>query len=140
MAYQFRYSHASFLTFSNPRSATACPKTARARNRLCRLAKTFGSVDLDFEWGALASTLGRSQWLYGIVGGIELSKLTKLMAELHGTSCINFDQDVLTVDEGDVYQGHGRSQRPWVPIASGFMRGAFIALHHGVHCSRFDLM
>jgi hypothetical protein len=46
-----------------------------------QVAKTFGSVDLDFEWGALASTLGRSQWLYGIVGGIELSKVTKLMAE-----------------------------------------------------------
>ena len=65
-----------------------------------QVAKTFGSVDLDFEWGALASTLGRSQWLYGIVGGIELSKVTKLMAELHGTSRTNFDQDVLTVNFG----------------------------------------
>ena len=65
-----------------------------------QVAKTFGSVDLDFEWGALASTLGRRQWLYGIVGGIELSKVTKLMAELHGTSRTNFDQDVLTVNFG----------------------------------------
>ena len=35
-AYQFRYSHVSFLTFSNPRSAAAYPKPARARNCLCR--------------------------------------------------------------------------------------------------------
>jgi hypothetical protein len=38
-----------------------------------------------------------------------------------------------TFDEGDLYQDHGRSQRPLVPIARGFMRGAFIAFHNGVH-------
>jgi hypothetical protein len=66
-----------------------------------QVAKTFGSVDLDFEWGALASTIGRSQWLYGIVGGIELSKVTKLMAELHGTSC---------TDSATVFSGEHRSR------------------------------
>jgi len=65
-----------------------------------QVAKTFGVVDLDFEWGALASTIGRSEWLYGIVGGIEVTKTTKLMAELHGTSRISFDHDVLTVNFG----------------------------------------
>src|ERR1700686_2652730 len=29
-----------------------------------QVAKEFGKVALDFEWGALASTVGRSEWLY----------------------------------------------------------------------------
>jgi hypothetical protein len=65
-----------------------------------QIAKTFGIVDLDFEWGALASTVGCSEWLYGIVGGIEVTKTTKFMAELHGTSRMNFDRDVLTANLG----------------------------------------
>ena len=65
-----------------------------------QVAKTFGVVDLDFEWGALASTIGRGEWLYGIVGGVEVTKTTKLMAELHGTSRISFDGDALTANFG----------------------------------------
>jgi hypothetical protein len=65
-----------------------------------QVAKTFGKVALDFEWGPLASTIGRSEWLYGIVGGVELTKSTMVMAELHGTSRISFDRDVLAVNVG----------------------------------------
>ena len=65
-----------------------------------QLAKKFGNVVLDFEWGALASTVGRSEWLYGVVGGVELTKSTMVMAELHGTSRISFDRDVLRVNVG----------------------------------------
>ena len=65
-----------------------------------QVAKKFGKVALDFEWGALASTVGRSEWLYGIVGGVELTKSTTVMAELHGTSRMSFDRDVLTVNVG----------------------------------------
>jgi hypothetical protein len=65
-----------------------------------QLAKKIGLVDLDFEWGALASTVGRSEWLYGIVGSIDVTKTTVLMAELHGTSRMSFDRDVLTVNFG----------------------------------------
>src|ERR1700682_3065595 len=65
-----------------------------------QLAKKFGNVVLDFEWGALASTVGRSEWLYGIVGGVELTKSTMVMAELHGTSRISFYRDVLRVNVG----------------------------------------
>jgi hypothetical protein len=65
-----------------------------------QVAKEFGKVALDFEWGALASTVGRSEWLYGIVGGVELAKSTTVMVELHGTSRISFDRDVLTVNVG----------------------------------------
>lgn len=65
-----------------------------------QVAKKFGRVALDFEWGALASTVGRSEWLYGLVGGFELTKSTTIMAELHGTSRISFDRDVLAVNVG----------------------------------------
>jgi hypothetical protein len=65
-----------------------------------QIAKKIGIVDLDFEWGALTSTVGRSEWLYGIVAGIEVTKTTELMAELHGTSRMSFDKDALTVNFG----------------------------------------
>jgi hypothetical protein len=65
-----------------------------------QVAKKLGSFSLDFEWGALASTVGRSEWLYGIVGGVELAKSTTVMAELHGTSRTSFDRDGLTVNVG----------------------------------------
>jgi len=65
-----------------------------------QVAKTFGRFHADAEFGPLASTLGRSEWIYGIVGGVELGKTTMLMAELHGTSRMNFTRDVLTVNFG----------------------------------------
>jgi hypothetical protein len=65
-----------------------------------QLAKKFGPVGLDFEFGPLASSVGRSEFLYGIVGGVEVSKTTSLMAELHGTSRVNFTRDALIVNFG----------------------------------------
>jgi hypothetical protein len=65
-----------------------------------QVAKTFGRFHADAEFGALASTLGRSEWICGIVGGVDLAKTTMLMAELHGTSRMNFTRDVLTVNFG----------------------------------------
>ena len=64
------------------------------------VAKTFGRFHADAEFGPVAGTLGRSEWIYGIVGGVELAKTTMLMAELHGTSRMNFTDDVLTVNVG----------------------------------------
>ena len=63
-------------------------------------AKSFGRLHMDAEFGPLSSTVGRSEWLYGIVGGTDLTKATAIMAELHGTSRMNFAQDVLTVNFG----------------------------------------
>jgi hypothetical protein len=65
-----------------------------------QVAKKIGPFALDFEWGALASTVGRAEWLYGIVGGVDLTKSTTIMAELHGTSRTSFDRDVLAVNVG----------------------------------------
>lgn len=65
-----------------------------------QLARKFGVVDLDFEAGTTLSTVGRSEWLYGIVGGVDVMKGTAVMAELQGTSRTNFARDVLTVNVG----------------------------------------
>jgi hypothetical protein len=64
------------------------------------VAKTFGRFHADAEFGPLASSVGRSEWLYGMVGGYDLAKPTMLMAELHGMSRMNFSRDVLTVNFG----------------------------------------
>jgi hypothetical protein len=63
-------------------------------------AKTFGAWHVDGEFGPLASSVGRSEFLYGAVAGYDVSKQTMLMAELHGTSRTNFTQDVLTLNFG----------------------------------------
>ncbi|HEX4631485.1 MAG TPA: hypothetical protein VH188_11035 [Chthoniobacterales bacterium] len=65
-----------------------------------QFAKAFSGFDLDLEWGPLVSTVGPSEWLYGIVLGKDVSKTTTLMAELHGTSRTNFSDDVLTLNFG----------------------------------------
>ena len=65
-----------------------------------QLARKFGAIDLDFEIGPLFSTVGRGEWLYGIVGGIDVTKTTTLMGELHGTSRSDFTRDVLTANIG----------------------------------------
>ena len=65
-----------------------------------QIAKTFGRWHADAEFGPLASTIGRSEWLYGVVCGFDVAKPTMLMAELHGTSRMNFTRDVLTMNFG----------------------------------------
>jgi hypothetical protein len=65
-----------------------------------QIARTFGRWHADAEFGPVGSSVGRSEWLYGIVGGFEVAQPTMLMAELHGTSRMNFTRDVLTVNFG----------------------------------------
>jgi hypothetical protein len=65
-----------------------------------QIAKTFGRWHADAEFGPRASTVGRSEWLTGIVCGFELAKPTMLMAELHDESRMNFSRDVLTLNVG----------------------------------------
>jgi hypothetical protein len=65
-----------------------------------QFAKAFSGFDLDLEWGPLVSTVGPSQWLYGIVVAVDVSKTTALMAELHGMSRTNFSDDELAVNVG----------------------------------------
>jgi len=73
------------------------------------IAKKFGRWQADVELGPIISNLGRSEWLYGIVGGFGVTKTTTLMAELQGTSRTNFTEDVLTVNAGlrqDLTENH----------------------------------
>src|SRR5437016_5799114 len=65
-----------------------------------QLAKKFGPLGLDFEFGPLASTVGRSEFLYGVVGGVEVSKKTSIMAEVHATSRMNFDRQTVALNVG----------------------------------------
>ena len=63
-------------------------------------AKTFGRWQVDAELGPRASTVGRSEWLYGVVVGFDVAKPTMLMTELHDESRMNFSRDVLTLNVG----------------------------------------
>ena len=63
-------------------------------------AKAFGRLHVDAEFGPRASTVGRSEWLSGIVCGFDVAKPTMLMAELHDESRMNFSRDVLTLNVG----------------------------------------
>src|SRR5450432_465721 len=65
-----------------------------------QVAKTFGHLHFDAEFGPRTATVGRSELLYGLVGGLELSKTTMVMAELQGSSRTNFSRDVLTANLG----------------------------------------
>jgi hypothetical protein len=65
-----------------------------------QMAKSFGRWHADVEVGPHVSSVGRSEWLSGIVAGLDVSKRTLLMAELHGMSRMNFTRDVLTVNVG----------------------------------------
>jgi len=65
-----------------------------------QVAKTLGRFHADAEFGPVGITVGRSEWLYGIVGGFDVAKPTMLMAEFHGTSRTNFSQQVLTLNFG----------------------------------------
>jgi hypothetical protein len=65
-----------------------------------QIARKFGLWHADVEFGPLASSVGRSQWLYGVVCGFDVAKPTMFMAELHGTSRMNLTEDVLTANFG----------------------------------------
>jgi hypothetical protein len=64
------------------------------------IAKKLGPIELDAEAGPLASSVGRSEWLDGIVVGVETSKATGFMAELHGTSRADFSREVWLLNFG----------------------------------------
>jgi hypothetical protein len=63
-------------------------------------AKAFGRWHADVEIGPRVSTVGRSEWLCGVVAGLDVTKQTMLMTELHDESRMNFSRDVLTVNFG----------------------------------------
>jgi hypothetical protein len=65
-----------------------------------QIAKTFGRFHADAEFGPVGISVGRSEWLYGIVGGFDLAKATTLLAELHSTSRMNFTREDPVINFG----------------------------------------
>ena len=65
-----------------------------------QVAKKFGALDVDAEFGPLISTVGGSEFIYGVVIGKELTDKTSLMAEVHATSRVNLTHDVVAVNVG----------------------------------------
>ena len=65
-----------------------------------QIARSVGTVDLDMEVGALLSSVGRSELVYGVVAGVPVASGTTVMAELHGNARTNFGRDKLTVNAG----------------------------------------
>lgn len=65
-----------------------------------QMGKSIGRWHFAGEFGPLASSVGRSEFLYGIVGGFDVAKETILEAELAGTSRTNFTRDTLAVNFG----------------------------------------
>jgi hypothetical protein len=65
-----------------------------------QVAKKFARFNLDSEFGLLVNTARPGEFLYGILGGMEVSKGTSLMAEIHATSRMNFSREIVTVNFG----------------------------------------
>jgi hypothetical protein len=65
-----------------------------------QVAKAWGRFHADAEFGPLISSVGSSEFIYGVVGSVDLSKTTGLMAEVHATSRANFSHDVVTANFG----------------------------------------
>jgi hypothetical protein len=64
------------------------------------VAHPFGPIGLDVEVGPLLSTVGRSEWDYGVVAGTAVNKSLNLMAEIHGSIRAGLIDDTLTVNVG----------------------------------------
>jgi hypothetical protein len=74
-----------------------------------QVEKKFGRLDLDVEFGPLVSSVGRSEFLYGLIVGTALTKTTSLMGEVHATSRTNFSREVVTLNIGWRHQLNERA-------------------------------
>jgi hypothetical protein len=77
-----------------------------------QIAKKFGRFHADAEFGPLVSSVGRSGFIYGVVGGVDLSEKTGLMAEVHATSRTNFSHDVVMANFG--WRHHLNEHAIWI--------------------------
>ncbi len=63
-------------------------------------AKKVGPIEFAAEFGPLVSSVGASEFIYGVVAAREITKTTSVMLEVHATSRVNLDHDVVTVNFG----------------------------------------
>jgi hypothetical protein len=64
------------------------------------VAKKVGRFGLDAEFGPLISSVGRGEFIYGVVAETDVTKRTTLLAEVHATSRVNLSGDVVSLDFG----------------------------------------
>ena len=65
-----------------------------------QVAKKFGPIVLDLEFGPLVNSADRGEFLGGIFVATEISKTASVMAEVHATSRMNFTSDLVTLNVG----------------------------------------
>ena len=63
-------------------------------------AKKIGPIELAAEFGPLVSSVGASEYIYGVVAAREITKTTSVMFEVHASSRVNLDHDVVTLNFG----------------------------------------
>ena len=65
-----------------------------------QVAKKVGRFGLGAEFGPLISSVGRDEFIYGVIAGTEVTKTTSLMAEVHATSRMDLSRDVVALNAG----------------------------------------
>jgi hypothetical protein len=65
-----------------------------------QVAHRFGIADVDLEIGSRLNSVGRCEWIYGVVAATSVTSTTEVMAELNGSARTSFDRDRLTVNAG----------------------------------------
>jgi hypothetical protein len=99
-----------------------------------QMSKAFGRWHANVEFGPHVSSVGRSEWLYGVVAGLDASKRTLLMAELQGTSRMDFSRDTLTVNVG-VHHEFSETRILIVSLGRGFVRPILSRRSVSAECS-----
>lgn len=64
------------------------------------ISREFGRFKLDAEVGDTLDFRGRNEWLYGLLGAINLTRKLEFMAEIHGVSTFDREGDTLTLNVG----------------------------------------
>jgi hypothetical protein len=64
------------------------------------ISKKVGRFDVGAEFGPLISSVGRGELIYGVIAGMELTKSTSIMAEVHATSRMDLSRDVVALNFG----------------------------------------
>lgn len=71
-----------------------------------QMAWSAGPVVFDMEVGYAGIEYEENEWLYGLAGAWPISKRLEFVAEVHGVSTSNFEDDVLLLNIGGVLQFH----------------------------------
>ena len=99
-AWTCRCSRESSLTWCSLPCGEDSRKTERVSKFHFEAAKKLGPIELAAEFGPLLSSIGASEFIYGVVAAREITKTTSVMFEVHASSRVNLDHDVVTLNFG----------------------------------------